>query len=283
MTSEHDASPGVDLERPNAARIYDCLLGGSHNFAVDRALAEKAVRNLPIVQSMAWTNREFLGRAVQYCARHGIRQFLDLGSGIPTVGNVHEIANEVSGQTRCVYVDFEPVAVAHSRLVLEQHAAPKRYAVVEDNLLNVDAVWNSAMATGVLDPNQPIALIMVAVLHYVLSERKAQTALQRYRELLPAGSYLVLSHVTRTDVPDDLQPALEAMQAQFNTNSSTPACYRQPREIAAFFGEFDLLEPGLVWLPQWHPEERDSPASAEAADSPNRTCMLGGVGRKSTL
>lgn len=283
MTSEHDAPRGVDLERPNAARLYDWLLGGSHNFAVDRALGEQSVQNLPIVGSMAWTNREFLGRAVQYCARQGIRQFLDLGSGIPTVGNVHEIANQVSSQTRCVYVDFEPVAVAHSRLVLEQHADPKRHAVVEDNLLNVDAVWNSAIATGVLDPNQPIALTMVAVLHYVLSEREAQAALHRYRELLPAGSYLVLSHVTRTDVPDDVQPALEAMQVQFNTSSSTPACFRQPQEIAAFFGDFDLLEPGLVWLPQWHPEERDSPASVEAVATPNRTCMLGGVGQKPTM
>jgi O-methyltransferase involved in polyketide biosynthesis len=281
MTSEDDAARGPDLERPNAARIYDWMLGGSHNLAVDRALGEKAVQQLPLVQTMAWANREFLGRAVQYCARQGIRQFLDIGSGVPTVGNVHEVANEVSDQTRCVYVDFEPVAAAHCRLVLEQQGDPKRHAVVEDNLLNVDAVWNSAMATGVLDPNQPIALMMVAVLHFVLPEQGAEAALRQYRSRLPAGSYLVISHGTRSGAPDDLVPGLEAMEARY-ADSSTPACQRDPSEIRAFFGDFELVDPGLVWLPQWHLDERESPASAKLAETPERTCNLGGVGRKPT-
>jgi hypothetical protein len=279
MTSGHDASRRLDLDRPNAARIYDWMLGGNHNWAVDRDFAEGVLERLPIVRSMAWANREFLGRVVQYCARQGIRQFLDIGSGVPTVGNVHEIANEVSSETRCVYVDFEPVAAAHCRLVLEQRGDPRRHAVVEDDLVNVDAVWNAAMASGVLDPDEPIALIMVSVLHFVLPEWGAHAAVQRYRDLLPAGSYLVVSHVTRSGAPDDLLPGLDAVDSQYAT-SSTPACNREPEEIAAFFGDFELLEPGLVWLPQWRPDERDSPASAQLAATPERTCILGGVARK---
>lgn len=278
--NKHDILRGLALDRPNAARIYDWMLGGCHNCAADRDFAEMVIRNVPLVRTMAWANREFLGRAVQYCARQGIRQFLDLGSGVPTVGNVHEIANSVSRETRCVYVDVEPVAAAHCKLLLEQQGDPKRHAVVEDDLVNVEAVWKAALATGVLDPEEPIALIMVSVLHFVLPEQGAHAAVRRYRDLLPAGSYLVISHGTRAGVPDDLAAGLQALDIQFSAASSTPACTRQHEEIAAFFGDFDLLEPGLVWLPQWHPEERDSPASATLADTPERTCILGGVARK---
>jgi hypothetical protein len=270
---------GVDLERPNAARIYDVLLGGTHNWAVDRLFAEEAVRNLPLLRTIARANREFLGRAVRHCARLGITQFLDIGSGVPTMGNVHEVADEVSKDTRCVYVDFEPVAVVHCRLLLQEHGDPKRHAVLEQNLVNVDAIWEEALATGVLDPSQPIALVMAASLPFVSPDREAQAAVQRYRELLPSGSYLVISHLTENGVPDNLLPQLRRLVAQYKS-SSTPLCLRSTQEIAAFFGDFDLLEPGLVWLPQWHLDERESPASAELADTPEWTCGVGAVGRK---
>lgn len=280
MTDGPERAPkGVDLERPNAARIYDVLLGGTHNWAVDRLFAEEAVRNLPLSRTIARANREFLGRAVRHCARLGITQFLDIGSGVPTMGNVHEVADEVSKGTRCVYVDFEPVAVMHCRLLLQEHGDPKRHAVLEQNLVNADAIWEEALATGVLDPSQPIALVMAATLPFVSPDHKAQAAVRRYRELLPSGSYLVISHATENGVPEDLLPQLRRCVTQYKS-SSTPMCARQPREIADFFGDFELLEPGLVWLPQWHLDERESPASTELADTPERTCMLAAVGRK---
>jgi hypothetical protein len=272
-------SRGLDVDHPNAARIYDAMLGGSTNYAIDRQFAEQAVRNLPIVNTLVRANREFLGRAVRYCARQGVTQFLDIGSGVPTAGNVHEVANELNEETRCVYVDFEPVAAAHCRLALEDHGDPQRHAVVEDDMLNVAEVWAQALATGVLDPTQPIALIMVAMLHFVLPGSGAHAAVQQYRELLPADSYLVISHATQSGVPDDLVPSLDTMEAQYST-SSTPVCYRRRKDIAAFFGDFDMIDPDLVWLPQWRLDERDSPASAQLAAAPERSCVLGGVGRK---
>jgi O-methyltransferase involved in polyketide biosynthesis len=276
-----DAPPGVDLSRPNAARIYDALLGGAHNWAIDRRFAEQAVETLPMVKTVAWANREFLGRAVRYCARQGVTQFLDLGSGVPTVGNVHEVANEVSDQTRCVYVDIEPVAAAHCRLLLEKYGDPKRHATVQADMVDVESVWQQALDTGVLDPQQPIAVLMVAILHFVSPDRGAHAVVQRYRELLVPGSRLIISHGTRDGMPEDLRPQADKMEAQYKT-SSTPVYSRTPAEITDFFGDFVLEEPGLVWLPQWRPDEHESQATAEFADAPERCGILGGVGRKPT-
>lgn len=280
MTRESARVPhGVDLDLPNAARIYDWMLGGSHNWEIDRLFGEELARNLPIVKSLARSNREFLGRAVQYCARQGIRQFLDLGSGVPTAGNVHEVADEVSRDTRCVYVDFEPVAAAHCALVLEEHGDPRRHAVVEEDMINVDRVWDKAVRTGVLDPREPVAVIMVAVLHFVPPERGAYDVVARYRELLPRGSCLIIAHVTDDGVPEDVLPGLRSLVAQYET-SSTPVLCRDYQEVEAFFGEFELVEPGLVYLPRWRLDERSSPTSVHLADAPERLCSFGGVGRK---
>lgn len=270
---------GLDVEHPNAARIYDALLGGDHNYAMDRMFAKEVVSKLPIVRTIAWANREFLGRAVRFLVSQGVTQFLDIGSGVPTVGNVHEVADRVNGDSRCVYVDFEPVAAAHCRLVLEDHGDPGRHAVVEQDMRNVDDVWEQALASGVLDPHRPIGLIMVAMLHFVLPEHGAHAAVARYRDLLPAGSYLVVSHGTRSGVPVDVLPSLDQTVRQYGS-SSTPCCFRTREEIAGFFGDFDLVEPGLVWLPQWRLDGRDSPASSKLTDNPGQVGLLGAVGRK---
>lgn len=272
---------GVDLDRPNAARIYDYLLGGTANWAIDRVFGDEAIKNLPIVRTLAQINREFLGRAVAYCARQGVTQFLDIGSGVPTVGNVHEVADEARPGTRCVYVDIEPVAVAHSRVLLEKHGDPSRHAVVQADMADVETVWQAALDSRVLDPERPIALLMVALLHFVPPERKAHAAVEAYRELLPPGSHLVISHATDAGVPDDLLDQLHVLAAQYE-KSSTPVCFRTPEEIAAFFGDFAVVDPGLVWLPQWRVAERDSEATAELLDTPARSCVLGAVGRKPT-
>lgn len=278
--TESRVPEGVDLEHPNAARIYDALLGGTCNWAIDRLFAEQAVKNMPLIRTLAWCNREFLGRAVQFCARQGIRQFLDIGSGVPTAGNVHEVADEVSRDTRCVYVDIEPVAVAHATVELERNGDPKRHAVVQANMLNVDQVWEQALETGMLDPNEPIALIMVALLHFVPPEQKAHVAVERYRRLLPPDSRLIISHVTEDGVPDDLLPQIRAFVGQYE-GTATPVCFRTPEEIRAFFGDFEPLDPGLVFLPAWRPGDAAPDShTTNLANTPERACVLGGVGRK---
>lgn len=280
MSDSSDPAPaGIDLDRPNAARIYDYLLGGEANWAIDRAFGEQAVQNMPLVKTLARTNREFLGRAVRYSARNGVRQFLDIGSGVPTVGNVHEAADAVDSDSRCVYVDYEPVAVAHSRVLLEEQGDPRRHAVVSRDMRDVQAVWQDAVRTGVLDPQQPIGLIMVALLHFMPPELAAHDAVEQYRELLPAGSHLIISHVTEHGVPHPELDQIRQFVKQYE-ESSTPACFRTPSEIAAFFGEFAMVDPGVVWLPDWRIDEGKSPATADLADNPATSCVLGGVGRK---
>lgn len=280
-----------DLEQPSAARIYDWLLGGERNYAIDRRFGERAVANCPVVKELAWCNRDFLARAVRQCARRGVTQFLDIGSGLPTAGNVHEVADEVDTRSRCVYVDSESVAVAHANIELDDNGDPDRHAVVQADLRDVNHVWQEALGTGVLDPEQPIALITVATLHFVPPAERAprsvrdkpdaHAALAQYRELLPPDSRLILTHVTEEGVPEDLLPPIRAFVAQYE-NSSTPVCFRSRAEIEDFFGDFELVEPGVAWLPDWHPEEQSEHGNTpeELFAEPARSCVLGGVARK---
>ncbi|QFU85604.1 SAM-dependent methyltransferase [Amycolatopsis sp. YIM 10] len=273
------APQGIDLERPNAARIYDWFLGGTANWAIDREFGEKALKAVPHGRLNAHVNREFLGRAVTYAVRNGITQFLDLGSGVPTVGNVHQVADKLDSNSRCVYVDNEPVAVAHSKILLEENGDPSRHAVVNGDLRDVDRVWQEAFATGVLDPAKPIGLLMVAVLHFVSPEDGGEAAVARYRELLPPGSLLIMSHGTTDGVPPEHLVQLQSVHEQYK-QSSTPVTLRTRAEFSALFGDFDLVEPGVVWLPEWRLDEAESEATAEVADNPPASFMLGGVARK---
>jgi O-methyltransferase involved in polyketide biosynthesis len=272
--------PILDLERPNAARVYDWLLGGTTHWAIDRVFGERAVHHLPIVKSLAKVNREFLGRTVRHCVRNGVTQFLDIGSGIPTVGNVHEIADSLDPRSRCVYVDYEHVAVSHARILLDRHGNPKRHTVVQARMQDVTEVWTKAVDSKVLDPTKPVALTMVALLHFIPDELGVHEAVAGYRELLPPGSRLVLSHVTEEGVPDDLRAQLAKVVDQYR-ESSTPCHFRDLDKIAAFFGDFDLIDPGLVWLPEWHLDKEKSPhTNADFRDEPNRACVVGGIGVK---
>jgi len=211
---------GIDLERPNAARVYDWYLNGTTNWAIDREFGAKAMETFPIVAELAKIGREFLGRGVQYMAKQGISQFLDLGSGVPTVGNVHEIADEINPASRCVYVDNEPVAVAHSRIVLEREGDPDRHAVLPGDLLDVEDIWRRAINTGVLDPQQPIGLIAVGVLYFFGPEQNPHEVIRRYRDLLPTGAYLLSSHVTLDHAPVEGDDERSRVQQQYASSSS---------------------------------------------------------------
>jgi hypothetical protein len=208
---------------------------------------------------------------VRYCLSEGITQFLDLGSGIPTAGNVHEVADDHVDDSRCVYVDNEPVAVAHGRMLLEEAGDPERHAVLHADLRDACEVWEAALATGVLDPDRPICLLTVAVLHFLPDVTGVREAIRDYRTLLAPGSAYVLSHATESGVEGDELAQIRKL-VKLSERSSSPAVSRSLDEIAAFFGTFDVVEPGIVPVGEWRPE----PGAATVP----LASVVGGVGRK---
>jgi O-methyltransferase involved in polyketide biosynthesis len=270
---------GVDLDHPNAARVYDYFLGGTANWAIDRVLGDQLAEMVPIIRTGARVNREFLGRAVRYCVGRGITQFLDLGSGVPTVGNVHEVADGLDSASHCVYVDREPVAVAHARVLLDRYGDPERHTVLQADLRDVSAVWKQAVATGLLDPSRPVGLLMVSVLHFLDPQEEVPAVVENYRRLLPAGSHLIISHATFDAVPAE-QLAQFQRAVDLYHHSGNPAYPRSRDVILDYFGDFELAEPGLVWLPEWHLEKGPQRTTARLLGDPSACCFLGGVGVK---
>lgn len=263
MTERTDWIPDdVDVDVPSAARVYDYLLGGAHNFAADRAVGAKVLEVQPQGREIASSNRAFLSRAVRYMVDQGITQFLDLGSGIPTVGNVHEVAQGIDPECRVMYVDFDPVAVAHSQLMLKDNT---RATVLGADLCQPAQVLNASVTQQFLDLSKPIGLLMVAVFHFVSDERNPRDIVAAYRDALPSGSYLALSHLTADQMPAEMAGVVEAMK-----NSRNPMYFRTHDEIAALFDGFEWVEPGLVSASRWHREQ----------DENNQEGVYVGVGRK---
>ncbi|BCB83474.1 hypothetical protein Psuf_007870 [Phytohabitans suffuscus] len=248
------------------ARAYDYLLGGSHNFAADRALARQMIAAVPDAKVQARLNRAFLHRTTRYVLDQGIRQFLDIGSGIPTVGNVHEIAQKADPDARVAYVDIDPIAVAHSRQILDGN--PGAIAIRED-LSQPRAILDHPAVAGLLDFDRPVALLLVAVLHAVRDELDPYGALATLKDRLAPGSYLVIGHGTHERHPDEFQEVAAAI-----SRTATPLAMRTHAEILRFFDGFEIVEPGLVWAHEWHPDASDEQPSELSAFN------YGGVGRK---
>ena len=265
------------LDRPSAARVYDYFLGGTRNYAIDRVFADKVRAALPIIAPAARTCRQFLGRAVHHCVDAGIRQFVDLGSGLPTEGNVHEVADTASGagDTRVVYVDNEPVALAHSQILLAETADPTRHHAIAGDLLRPRELWKEIRKTGLVTPDEPVGLVINAVLHFIDDDQDPAGALDYYRAQLPPGSMLVLSHITTQSPVDDAErEAMDYVAAQYESTTN-PGLSRTAAQFARFFGDWPLEEPGVVYAPAWHPDDRTL-----FADDPPRTHVLAGVARK---
>ncbi len=263
-----DWAPGdVDVEVPSAARVYDYFLGGAHNFAVDRLLADEIARMTPNVGDTMRAGREFLRRAVRYLIHAGIRQFLDLGSGIPTVGNVHEIAQQLVQQARVVYVDIDPVAVAHSRAILEGN---DRVAVVHQDVRQPDKILTDPELLATLDMTAPVGVLLAGIMHFIRDEDDPPGIVAQFRDAVAPGSYVVISHVTYEDQPR------EVVEAQkLSARTSTEIVLRSKAQILNQFQGLTLVEPGLVHLPLWHPD-----APGDVDDHPERFGAFGGVGRK---
>jgi S-adenosyl methyltransferase len=261
------APESIDLERPNAARIYDYLLGGAANFAADREYAEQLLTVMPEARNAARRNRAFLRRAVRFCVEAGIRQFLDVGSGIPTAGNVHEIAQGLAPDCRVVYVDSEPVAVTHSELMLRGN---DRAGVLRADLLDPDEVLDAEPVRRLIDFDQPVALLLVSMLHFIPDEVEPYDAVARYVARLAPGSYLVISH----GIAIAKERADRVYDLAEDRGHPQPGVGRGIAEVERFFAGTELVEPGLVWAPQWHPESPADPADQD------ETVMVAGVGRK---
>jgi hypothetical protein len=260
------APESIDLDRPNAARVYDYLLGGAANFEQDRVFAEKVVAAMPQARVAARLNRAFLHRAVRFCVDRGIRQFIDVGSGIPTAGNVHEICQSIAPDCRVLYVDNEPVAVTHSELLLRDNDNAE---AIRADLADPDAVLSSDAAQRLIDFDQPLAVLMVSVLHFVPDSVDPHHAVARYRDVMVPGSFLVMSHAANLTTDGSIET--ERLYRQ----SSTPGFARGMEEIAAFFTGLELVEPGLVWTPQWRPETPD-----DVDEHPEASLIYAAVGRK---
>ncbi|RZS32835.1 S-adenosyl methyltransferase [Herbihabitans rhizosphaerae] len=256
--------PDIDVTMPSAARVYDYLLGGAHNFAVDRAVGEKFLQTMKNGTQLAGSNRGFLRRAVLHMVEQGVTQFLDLGSGIPTVGNVHEIAQAAAPGAKVVYVDYDDVAVAHSEVMLQDN---DNAAVVHADLTEPDTVLSDPATRALLDFDKPIGLLVVAVLHFVPHEKRPLEIMAAYRDALPAGSMLALSHLTRQHDPEGMGVVIEEMK---DTRDSVT--FRGREEILALFDGFDVIEPGVISAPRWRPERADE--DYELQD------VYAGVGRK---
>lgn len=268
------AKVNASMDRPSVARVYDYVLGGANNFEVDREFAERQLAIFPDVRFVARTNRAFLGRAVRTAVReHGIRQFVDLGSGLPTAGNVHEIADShAPHEGRVVYVDNEPVAHSHATILLADTSDLTRHYALYGDFLNSGELWEQILSSGYIDPTQPICLLTVALLHFMPPEYKPEQHLAFYRDQLPPGSLLALSHLCN-ELDDN--EVFEAVRANYDTQTTNRAHVRTRSEITDLFGDFEILPPGVVWAPEWRPNSGEG-----VIDTPARSRILVGVARK---
>jgi len=255
---------GVDITVPHAARIYDYALGGVHNFPVDRDFVERAQQAVTGARQLARANRAFLGRAVRWLADAGITQFLDIGSGIPTAGNVHEVAQAVNPLARVIYVDFDPVAVRQSRSLL---AGNPLAGVIEANLRRPAEILAHPEVTGLIDFGEPVAVLTVAVLHFIPDSAGLGEIIATLGAALSPGSYLVLSHVGPDPTPEGKaeQDRLIKMYEQ----TPTPVTVRTAEQVTALIEPtFELVGPGLVAATDWYPDP------AAPADRPEPTVLV---------
>lgn len=241
------APADIDLDRPSIARLYDWFLGGYHNFEADRTVGEQITEVVPWGPMMVQVNRAYLRRAVQFFLQAGISQFLDLGSGIPTVGNVHEIVQQSDRDARIVYVDVDPVAVAHARALLEGN---DNAVIIHADMREVKDVLTHPDTQRMLDLSRPIAILMVAVLHFVPDKDDPVGIIGDYCAGVAPGSYLALAHATEEGLSEQV---LDMFRAVYE-DAAAPLVLRTRAEIAALVRGLEPVEPGLTWIEDWRPE-----------------------------
>ncbi|MEV5736792.1 SAM-dependent methyltransferase [Streptomyces sp. NPDC052292] len=246
MTGQDPTAVQIDTSRPHPARMYDWYLGGKDNYPVDEQMGRQMLALDPRVPVMARVNRAFMHRATTWLARQGVRQFLDIGTGIPTEPNLHQVAQRVAPDARVVYCDNDPIVLAHAAALLRstpQGATEYLQADVRDPAAIVDG------ARRILDFDRPVALSLVALLHFVSDEDGAHELVGRLLAELPSGSYLTMTHATSDFTPEESEAATEKLKA-----AGVTLALRSREEFARFFDGLDLVEPGVEIVHQWHPE-----------------------------
>jgi S-adenosyl methyltransferase len=262
-----DSVHGFDARVAHPARVYDYWLGGKDNFAADRIAGEETIAAYPAIRASARANRAFLARSVRYLAAEaGIRQFLDIGTGLPTASNTHEVAQAVAPESRVVYVDNDPLVLAHARALLTSSGAGVT-AYLDADLRDVDALLGQAAAT--LDFGQPVGVMLLAILHYIPDLDQARRIVARLVEAIPSGSFVVISHAASDISPEAMAEMIKRMNRHLAEGNHVG---RTRGVVESFFSGLELLPPGVVKVTQWRP------ASDVEAEGP--TSLWGGVGRK---
>lgn len=257
----------INTDQPHTARIWNYWLGGKDNYEVDREAGDRIRQLHPGIGEYARADRLFLGRAVRHLAGEvGIRQFLDIGTGLPTADNTHEVAQRIVPESRIVYVDNDPLVLAHARALLT--STPEgRTDYLDEDLRNVDAIVEHASRT--LDFGEPVALILLGVVIFIGDDEDPYGLVRQLTDRLPSGSHLVLSHTVTSPSMPDVDEAVRF----WNEHGTPKLTQRAPADVARFFDGLHLLEPGVVSCSRWRPEPADGPEPAEVA-------MFGGVARK---
>ncbi|MFD1541027.1 SAM-dependent methyltransferase [Nonomuraea guangzhouensis] len=266
MTDKSDLwANGIDTTRPSIARAYDVVLNGKDNFEVDRAFVAEIVKVVPEIYDVATYNRQILGRGVRLLAERGITQFIDLGSGLPTVENTHHVAQRANPDSHVVYVDNDPMVLAHGRAILAEN---DRTGVVTSDLRDPAAILSDETVKRLIDLDRPVGLMLVGILHHLHDSEDPKGIVDAYMAAIPSGSYLFITHFC--SATQDARDAEKKFLALLGTGR-----FRTPEEITGFFDGFELLEPGVVPLPLWRPDD-----TVPEVLSVGQRLMYGGIARK---
>jgi S-adenosyl methyltransferase len=258
--ADDDWTTRINTSAPNPARIYDYLLDGKDNYPADREVAEQLIAIAPVARDVVRDNRAFLRRAVRFLTREaGIRQFIDLGSGLPTQGNVHEIAQAITPDARVVYVDNDAMVVTHSRALL----AGDNTVAIRADLREPDAILRHPDVRELIDFDQPIALLLLAILHFIPDDQDPFGIVARFRDALPSGSYLAISHGTRdlpvrSDMSEQEMAEMGARVERLYQQTTASIVTRGRAQVERFFDGLDLVDPGLVEIQLWKPDDQSS-------------------------
>lgn len=266
-TSEQAPAPGVDITVAHSARVYDYWLGGKDNFAADRALGDAMIAAIPSLPEMAKANRAFLARAVRHLVTEaGVRQFLDIGTGVPTAGNVHEVAQAIAPECRVLYVDHDPIVLAHARALMTSTPEGSTEFIMAD-LREPEAILSAPEFAKTLDFQQPVALMLVAILMYFHDHEGVHYWISALVDALPSGSYVAITHPTADFDPAAVEGAVAAA-----TQAGITLVPRSKAEVERFFDGLEVVEPGVVPVMAWHPDD--------VVDDPNAAWYWAGIARK---
>lgn len=264
-TKDQRAAQDLDVSKPSVARVYDALLGGKNNFAVDRALAQQTLRIAPDAREAVQAHRRLLGRVVRFMTNEGLRQFLDLGSGLPTEQNTHQVAQSAAPMSRVVYVDSDPIVLSHGRALLAEN---DRTTVVAADIRDPKGILEHPRIRGFIDYERPLALLLAGVIHHMHDFEDPAAVVRGYIDAIPSGSLVLITHLCASG------PAALAVERSYLADLGTGR-FRTFEEIEAYFDGLDVVDPGVVYVPQWHPE---TPIT-EPLTTGQQTIVVG-VGRK---